>query len=58
MSTYNLTPLNEQVYNTTHRVAHAQIKELDKKYVRINYREQINTTPYNFISFDVLQTSL
>lgn len=32
----NLTPISEQVYRTTHRLAHAQIKELDKRTVRIN----------------------
>ena len=37
MINQNLLPISEQVYNTTHRVAHAQITELDKKYVRINY---------------------
>ena len=37
MINQNLLPISKQVYNTTHRVAHAQIKELDKKYVRINY---------------------
>jgi hypothetical protein len=32
----NLLPISEQVYRTTHRLAHAQIKELDKRTVRIN----------------------
>ena len=32
----NLTPISEQVYRTTHRLAHAQIKELDKRSIRIN----------------------
>jgi hypothetical protein len=32
----NLTPISEQVYRTTHRLAHAQIKELDKRTIRIN----------------------
>jgi len=32
----NLIPISEQVYRTTHRLAHAQIKELDKRTVRIN----------------------
>lgn len=34
--TTNLTPISEQVYRTTHRLAHAQIKELDKRTIRIN----------------------
>jgi len=37
MTLYNLTPLNQEVYNTTNRLAHAQIKELDKKYIRVDY---------------------
>jgi len=32
----NLLPISEQVYRTTHRLAHAQIKELDKRTIRIN----------------------
>ena len=32
----NLTPISEQVYKTTHRLAHTQIKELEKRSIRIN----------------------
>ena len=32
----NLLPISDQVYRTTHRLAHAQIKELDKRSIRIN----------------------
>ena len=32
----NLLPISEQVYRTTQRLAHAQIKELDKRTIRIN----------------------
>ena len=32
----NLLPISEQVYRTTHRLAHAQIKELEKRTIRIN----------------------
>lgn len=32
----NLIPAYKEVYNTTHRFAHAQIKELDKRSIRIN----------------------
>lgn len=32
----NLLPISDQVYRTTHRLAHAQIKELEKRSIRIN----------------------
>ena len=32
----NLTPISEQVYRTTHRIAHAQIKPLEERYIKIN----------------------
>jgi hypothetical protein len=32
----SLTPISKQVYRTTHRLAHAQIKELEKRSIRIN----------------------
>ena len=37
MSNYNLIQVNQEVFNTTHRKAHAQIKELDKRYIRIDH---------------------
>jgi hypothetical protein len=33
MSNYNLLPVSQEVFNTTHR----QIKELDKRYIRIDH---------------------
>ena len=36
MST-NLTPLSKELYRTTHRLAHAQIKDLDIKRIRIDH---------------------
>ena len=36
MPTTNLQQISKQVYRTTHRLAHAQIKELDKRSIRIN----------------------
>ncbi len=32
----SLIPAYKEVYNTTHRLSHAQIKELDKRYIKIN----------------------
>ena len=32
----SLIPAYKEVFNTTHRLAHAQIKELDKRYIKIN----------------------
>jgi hypothetical protein len=37
MINQNLIPLNQEFYQTTHKRAHAQIKELDKKYIRVDY---------------------
>jgi len=37
MTPYNLTPTNQEVFNTTHRLAHTQIKELDKRHIRIDH---------------------
>jgi len=34
--TANLKPISDQVYRTTHRIAHAQIKPLEERYVKIN----------------------
>jgi hypothetical protein len=36
MINQNLTPAYKEVYNTTHRLSHAQIHELDKRYIKIN----------------------
>jgi hypothetical protein len=33
----NLTPLSQELYRTTHRLAHAQIKDLDVKRIRIDH---------------------
>lgn len=35
--TTNLTPLAQEFYRTTHRLAHAQIKELDVKRISIDH---------------------
>jgi len=35
MST-SLKPISDQVYRTTHRIAHAQIKPLEERYIKIN----------------------
>jgi hypothetical protein len=34
--TASLKPISDQVYRTTHRIAHAQIKPLEERYVKIN----------------------
>lgn len=32
----NLKPISDQVYRTTHRIAHAQIIPLEERYIKIN----------------------
>ncbi len=34
--TASLKPISDQVYRTTHRIAHAQIKPLEERHVKIN----------------------
>lgn len=35
--TTNLTPLSQEFYRTTHRLAHTQIKDLDVKRIKIDH---------------------
>jgi hypothetical protein len=37
MINQNLIPVNQELFNTTHRRSHAQIKEIDKRYVRFDH---------------------
>lgn len=53
----NLLPISDQVYRTTHRLAHAQIKDLEKRSIRINditYKAKIEeVVPFKVQFIDV-----
>jgi len=37
MINQNLIPVTQELFNTTHRISHAQIKEIDKRHIRVDH---------------------